>query len=702
MNKLLRLILVLAAFTVAAIQGRAFTATDMNLIPRVGSPSVSPDYKHFVTTVNVWDQVKNKKTTNLLLGDIVSSGSSATTRTLCKKSFVSDTNPMWVDDHTILFISNRNGHNNLWYIDINTPDAEPVQLTDYPVDIETAKYSSSNDRILFTATIYPGTTFEETVARDAEIASSRVKRQKWTKTFVRRWDSWYEDKYSHVFVTELSVGANGQQLTASPMAPVDLMGKMEGDCPSRPFGDSGEYAFSPKGDSYAFTTQLGDDKAWSTDLNVYVVDGLDGAEPQCITCGNNATDTSPAYSPDGRYIAYLAMAIPGYESDYKHIRIYDRETKTTRALADAWDVSVSAVRWSADGKTIYAEATDDAISKIYAVSVADGSVAEFAGEHTSSGYNIIPCVDDSNKKCAVYAMTSFSNPAEIFMTKSSGEIVQLTHESAAVLKDVEFTETLNFHFKGANDDEVQAWIQKPYGFDPAKKYPVVVMIHGGPESAWADSFHYRWNAQVFAAKGFVLFAPNPHGSSSFGSAFTKSILKDWGGKPYRDIMIGLDALGKEYEWADVENAGAIGASYGGYMINWINTQTDRFKCLVCHDGLFDTIANYWQTDELYFPYMEFGGLPTDEGNVYEQFSPSTFANKMNTPELIIHGGMDYRIPDVVGLSIFNNLQRRGVDSVFIRFPYENHYVTNPNNSIYWYDKVTEWLAKYLVEDNNKK
>lgn len=699
MKKLLRLILVLAAFIIAASQGRPFTATDMNKIPRVGSPSVSPDNKHFVTTVNVWDQEKNKKTQNLLLGELSATGLS-NTRTLCKKQFVSDSNPLWIDDNTILFLSNRNGNNNFWVADITNPDADPVMLTEFPVDVETAELSSSKDRVVFSASVYPGKTFAETAALDAEIASSRSHSQKWTKTFVRRWDSWYEGKYSHVFTAELTFSQ--AKWTISSDKVVDLMGEMEGDCPSRPFGDSSEYAVSPNGDSFAFTTQLGDDKAWSTDLNVYVVDKVGGAA-ECITCDNNATDTTPAYSPDGKYIAYVAMAIPGYESDYKHIRIYDREAKTTRKLADDWDVSVSSVSWSADGAYLYAVVTEDALTKVYKVNVQDGIPSEFAGEHTSSGFNIIPCVDDSKKECAVYTMTSFSDPAEVYMTTANGAIpVRLTTETKAVLSGVEFTETINFHYKGADDDEIQAWIQTPYGFNSSLKYPVVVMIHGGPESAWQDSFHYRWNAQLFAAQGFVLFAPNPHGSISFGANFTKAILREWGGKPYQDIMMGLDAMGAEYEWADITNAGAIGASFGGYMINWINSQTDRFKCLVCHDGIFDTIANYWQTDELYFPYIEFGGLPTDEGNVYEKWSPSTYANKMNTPELIIHGGLDYRIPDVVGLSVFNNLQRRGVDSVFIRFPNENHYVTNPNNSIYWYGKVNEWLKKYLVDDENRK
>ena len=416
MNKLLRLILVLAAITLAACQGRPFTATDMNKLPRVGSAAVSPDNKHFVTTVNVWDQDKNKKTTNLLLGDVAGAGS-VNARTLCKKAFVADTNPMWADDTSIIFLSNRNGHNNLWLADISAPEADPVQLTDYPVDIETAKLSLGSGHVVFTATVYPGSTFEETAAKDAEIAASRVQRQKWTKTFVRRWDSWYEDKYSHVFAAKLSKESGSWAVSRD--APVDLMSTMEGDCPSRPFGDSSEYAFSPKGDSFAFTTQLGNDKAWSTDLNVYVVDGV-GSEAQCITCENNATDTTPAYSPDGRYIAYVAMAIPGYESDYKHIRIYDREAKTTKALAENWDVSVATVEWSDDGKYLYAVATDDAITKVYKVSVSDGSVTEFAGEHTSSGFNVIPCVDDANKKCSLYTMTSFSNPAEIFMSKRGG------------------------------------------------------------------------------------------------------------------------------------------------------------------------------------------------------------------------------------------------------------------------------------------
>ena len=696
MNKLLRLILVVAAAMAAAAQGGPFTSTDLNEMPRVGTPVVSPDGKHFVTTVNTWDKAANKKTTNLVLGE-VSSDSKA--RVICKKNYVVDTNPFWSPDgKAIFFLSNRAGQMNFWRIYTDSPDVEPVQMTDFPVDIETAKPVAGGNSVMFSASVYPDLTMEQTALKDDELKKWPVTRQKWTKTFVRRWDSWYEDKYNHVMYIMMETDGNGKWVI--PNSYKDLMSGLEGDCPSRPFGDAGEYAGSPTEKAFAYTTQLGNDKAWSTDLNVYEV--ASSGEVTCISCGNNATDTSPVYSPDGKYIAYLAMAIPGYESDYKHIRIYDRSAKTIRHVADDWDVSIASLQWSEDGKYLYAEAADDARNKLYKVDVATGAVAEFAGAHTSSGFNVIKCTDDANKQCAVFSMSDFAHPAEIYMSTSTGAIVPLTALTEAALKGIEFTESIDFRFEGSNGDTVQAWVHKPYGWTEGGKYPVVVYIHGGPESAWEDTFHYRWNPQVIAAQGYVVYAPNPHGSSTFGSNFTKAILRDWGGKPYNDIMMGLDAVGKKFEWADTTNAGAMGASYGGYMINWINTQTDRFKCLVCHDGLFDTTANYWQTDELYFPYIEFGGLPTDNDTVYEKWSPSTYANRMNTPELIIHGGFDFRIPDVVGLSVFNNLQRRGVDSVFMRFPYETHFVTNPNNSIYWHTKIIAWLDKYLKADNSKK
>lgn len=696
------LLLLLSSISMISLtNGREFTATDMNIMPKVGVPVADAAHNRYVFTVNTWNQTSNKKTQVLHLGKLDAAGIAATLPPVEGKV---DANPLWVSArNTLLFVSNRgtSGQLNLWGVKVTDDNkfGEPYQITDYPVSIETAKIRGEK-LIAFSASVYPGLNFEETVKRDKEIADSPVKVQQWDKTFVRRWNFFYENKYSHVFAVEIKYDAAKDRIVVAG-EPTDVMGTMEGDCPSKPFGDEGEYAISNNARYISFTTQVGNDKAWSTDLNVYEYD-IEKKTIDCITCGNEATDTAPAYSPDDRYIAYLAMKIVRYESDTKHIRIFDRSQNSSHYVAFDWDRSVDSIAWSDDGKTLYAGAADEGYGCYFSVNIESQTVQKLLGEHTSTGLNIIPC--DSTQKtgqssgiCALYARSDLAHPSEIFRSNADGTTTQMTSVTAEVMAEIDMTRYYDLRIPGANGDMIQAWFHKPFNWRAGRKYPLVLYIHGGPESPWEDMFHYRWNPQLIAAQGYAVLAPNFHGSQSFGEKFTQSILEDWGGKPYIDLMKSVDYIIDHYDWVDGTRVGAMGASYGGYMINWINSQTDRFKCLVCHDGFFDTFSMYWQTDELYFPDKELGGIPTDpEANKrYKKWSPSSYADKMNTPELVIHGAMDYRIPDVAAISLFNNLQRRGVDSAFIRFPNADHFILDPNDSIYWHSEVIGWLDKYL-------
>jgi len=342
---------------------------------------------------------------------------------------------------------------------------------------------------------------------------------------------------------------------------------------------------------------------------------------------------------------------------------------------------------------------DRALGKVFRYDLDTKSAETILGEHLNSGYNLIPCEDDSSMTCCLYAQNSFQSPAEIYKTNSAGIITQLTHFNTETMKNFNMSETINYIYKGANGDDVQAFVFKPADFVPGKKYPLLLMIHGGPETPWEDNFHYRWNVQPFTAQGYAVVMPNIHGSDSFGDDFRTSIIEDWGGKPYTDLIMLIDALGNSFDWIDSTNVGALGASYGGYMINWINSQTDRFKCLVCHDGMFDVIAFYYYTDELYFIEKEFGGRPFDspQPEPYTKFNPAYHVANMKTPQLIIHGSTDYRIPDVSGFGMFTALQRKGIESRLIRFPEENHWVVNPNNSIEWHKEIIAWLDKFLKQ-----
>jgi len=390
------------------------------------------------------------------------------------------------------------------------------------------------------------------------------------------------------------------------------------------------------------------------------------------------------------------MKEPGYESDTLCVMIYDLVTKEVTPLNPKNDISWGPVQFSPDGTRMYSSTLDINGTHFFELK-SDGITPLFQKQNgTFAALAFAPCSDDDTTQCPLFLLHFFDKPTEVYMLTKAKKVVQMTNENKDALKDVEFTPATLYTFEGANNDTVYGWLHKPYGFQEGKKYPLVMYIHGGPEDCWSNEFHYRWNPQLISARGYAVFEPNLHGSvcASQGSAFTRSIRANWGGWPYEDVLAGMEFL-RQFDWIDVDNAGAMGASYGGFMMNWLNSQTDKFKCIICHDGLFDTIAMYYETDELYFMKNEFNGTPTDPASVFVKYSPSTYAANMKTPELIFHGGMDFRISEVQAFGVFNNLQRLGVDSRLVRFPDENHWVVNPSNSIYWHSEVYDWLRKYL-------
>jgi dipeptidyl aminopeptidase/acylaminoacyl peptidase len=474
--------------------------------------------------------------------------------------------------------------------------------------------------------------------------------------------------------------------------PLDLMKGVDADCPTKPFGGAEEYAWSPDGKEIAYTAQLADGIAWSTDLNVFTVP-VTGGSAKCITAANKATDTGPAYSPDGTTIAYRAMARPGFESDRLRIALYDRAKGESRTLTEAWDRSPSDLVWSPDGKSLLATASESARQKLFQVDATSGQAQLVVGDHYNSGATYL---GRGGNPRIVYAQDSLTAPAEIFTANADGSSAKrLTHVTDERMKLARVSQPAEFTFAGAGGERVQAWILKPVGFEEGKKYPVAFVIHGGPQGAIEDHFHYRWNPQAFAGAGFAVIAVNFHGSTGFGQAFTDSISGDWGGKPFEDLMKGLDHALANYAWLDADRVAALGASYGGWMINWINGHTKRFKCLVNHDGGFDEFANYFTTEELWFPEWEFKGVPWERPELYDKFSPSRYVKEWQTPTLVIHGANDFRLVDAEGIATFTALQRRGIPSQLLYFPDENHWVLKPKNSIVWHDTIIAWLKRWL-------
>ena len=641
---------------------------------RLSDPQPSPDGKWIVFTRRTWDEKANKVYNNLWLASM----DGKTLRQLTSAR-ASDTGARWSPDgRVIAFVSTRSGSSQIWTIDVS--GGEAAKKSDFPIDVDNLQWSPDGARFSFSAEVYPDCAdIECTAKRDKEKDDSPVKARVYTKLMIRHWDTWEDGKRSHIFVWSGRAGAE----------PIDVMKRADGDAPTKPFGGAEEYAWSPDGKEIAFTAKIVDNEAWSTDLDIYVA-ATDGTGYRCITVPNEAVDTTPAYSPDGKTIAYLAMARPKYEADRQRVMLYDRAAGKSRALTETWDRSAGSVVWAEDGRKLFVTAEDTARQKVFSVDAAAGVVGAIVKDHFNAGLAV------AAGGRLVFTQDSLTSPAEIYSCRTDGtDLRRLTGVNDARVADARMSQPEEFWFKGARDEKVHGWILKPVGFVAGRKYPLAFIIHGGPQGSWEDHFHYRWNFQAYTGAGYVAVAIDFHGSTGYGQAFTDAINGDWGGRPYEDLMKGLDYVLASYPYIDADRVGALGASYGGYMINWIAGHTDRFKCLVSHDGEFDEKASYYTTEELWFPEWEWGGTPWEKKTVYEHFSPGEYVTSWKTPMLVIHSALDFRLPETEGFAVFTALQRRGIPSKLLYFPDENHWILKAKNSILWHDTVIGWLDQWL-------
>jgi dipeptidyl aminopeptidase/acylaminoacyl peptidase len=473
--------------------------------------------------------------------------------------------------------------------------------------------------------------------------------------------------------------------------PVDVMRMMDADSPSKPFGGAEEFTFTPDGGSIVFTARdAGREEAWSTNLDLFLspVDGT--AAPQDLTADNDATDTRPVFSPDGRQLAWLAMSRPGYEADRYRIMVRAWPEGAAREIAPSWDRSAETLVWSKDGKKIFTTANNVGHQSLFAIEVGSGKAATVVREgwvNSIAGFS-------GNR--VVFDLDHLKSPAEIYSASLDGKNVeQLTDINAEEVAVARWGEPEQFSFKGANDDVVYAWIVKPVDFDPAMKYPVAFIVHGGPQGSMGNHFHYRWNPQFYAGAGYGAVFVDFHGSTGYGQAFCDAIRDDWGGKPLEDLQKGLDAALAKYPFLDGDRVVALGASFGGYMINWMAGQMpDRFRAFVCHDGNLDERFAYFDTEELWFPEWDHMGTPWDNPEGYAKHNPIEHVAKWKTPMLVIHGGKDFRVVETQGMATFTALQRRGIPSRFLHFPDENHWVLKPANSIQWHNEVRAWIDRW--------
>jgi dipeptidyl aminopeptidase/acylaminoacyl peptidase len=668
--------LALCAAPAVAAAPHPFTVHDMLAMQRISEPRVSPDGKRVVFVVRTTDMAENKGRTSLWL--VQADGGGLRRLTAAQAS---DSDPQWSPDGmTILFLSTRSGNSQVWRIPVDGGEAE--QVTNLPLDASNLLLSGDGRLMALSMEVFPGGPgVEGTKQKLAEAAKRKSTGRVYERVFVRHWDTWNDGRRSHLFV--MPVTGKG--------APVDVMPNMDADTPSKPFGSSNEFTFTPDGRELVFTARdAGRREPWTTNFDLYRVPIDASTLPVCLTAGNKAWDCQPSFSPDGKTMAYLAMSRPGYEADRFRIVLREWPGGEERVLTEAWDRSPGEICWSADGKSVYAVAPNVGQHSLFAIDVVTGraSVVVDDGDVQS------PAVCGAG---IIYSLSGLQSPAELFRVRADGterrRLTRLNAERVAAGRMGDFEQ---FSFPGYGKEAVYAYLVKPADFDPAGKYPVALLIHGGPQGSFGNTFHYRWNPQVYAGAGYAALMVDFHGSVGYGQAFTDSIRGDWGGKPLEDLKRGLAAAVARYPWMDGERVGALGASYGGYMINWIAGQwPDRFRCLVNHDGNLDERMAYFDTDELWFPEWEHLGTPWTNPAGYEKQNPLNYVGRWKTPMLVIHGAKDYRVADTQGIATFNALQRMGIPSKLLYFPDENHWVLAPRNSVLWHETVIGWLDRWL-------
>jgi dipeptidyl aminopeptidase/acylaminoacyl peptidase len=653
-----------------------FSIQDMLAMQRISEPAVSPDGARVVFTVRSTDLEANQGRTDLYL---VHSDGRGLRRLTADPA--DDHNPCWTPDgKSILFLSTRSQRSQVWRIAVDGGEAE--QVTDLPLDVANLVVGPDGRQLAFTLEVFPdAATPAQTRQRLDDLAERKSSGLIFDRVFVRHWDTWKDGRRSHLFV--LPADGSG--------TPVNVMRHMDADTPSKPFGGADEFTFAPDGRQLVFTARdVGRREAWSTDFDLYRVPVDGSAPPECLTPENEAWDCCPLFSPDGRTMAYLAMSRAGYEADRFRIVLRQWPDGPQRVLAPDWDRSPSSLCWSASGNSLLATADHLGQRSLFSIDFASGQPRLLVEQGTV----VSPCLLGDR---ILFGLNHLGSPTELFSIRPDGtdrqRVTDINAEQVAAARMGRFEQ---FTFVGAGGEQVYAYVVKPVDFDPGKKYPVAFLIHGGPQGSFGNMFHYRWNPQAYAGAGYAAVMVDFHGSVGYGQAFTDSIQCDWGGKPLEDLQLGLAAALDRYPWMDGDRVGALGASFGGYMINWIaGNWPDRFRCLVNHDGNLDERMAYYDTEELWFPEWDHEGTPWENPEGYERHNPVNFVANWRTPMLVIHGARDYRVVDTQGLGTFNALQRRGIPSRLLYFPDENHWVLKPHNSILWHQTVIGWLDQWL-------
>ena len=666
---------------IAPTDEHPFSARDLLALDRIGDPQLSPDGKQVLYSVRKTDLEQNRGRKDLwvlaLDGD----------RPPVQLTHDPDNEdaPRWLPDgRHFLYLAKHDGHAQIFRGSLDGDP--PTVLTRLPVDITTYTLSPDGRTIAFAADVFPDCDPGNALACTGERLAARARKdsssgQLHTRLFVRHWDTWKDGRRSQLFVLPVDASRPPRSLTHT----------LDADVPSKPFGDADEWAFSPDGKHLAFSARLaGKSEPWSTNFDIFVAP-LDGATPPVnLTESNLAWDTNPAFSPDGKHLAYRAMTRPGFEADRFRVMLQTWPEGQPKELAPDLDRSADDLLFSADGAQLYFTAQDLGQTALFAQDLAGGPprplLADGAVSHLRRFGDRI-----------LFLHNSLRGPDELkSIARDGSDLRQHTQINTVKLAAARMGEVLPLEFIGANKELVRGMVIKPVDFDPAKKYPVAFIIHGGPQGSFGNRWSFRWNPQTYAGAGFAVVSVDFHGSTGYGQAFTDAIQDDWGGKPLVDLKAGLAAALAQQPWLDGERVCALGASYGGFMVNWIASQwPDAFKCLVNHDGVFDNRMMYYATEELWFPEWEHKAPYWQNPARHELHNPANYVDKWKLPTLVIHGGLDHRIPETQGIATFTALQRRGVPSQFLFFPDENHWVLKPANSLLWHKTVEDWLDTWL-------
>ncbi|MEJ2085069.1 MAG: S9 family peptidase [Acidobacteriota bacterium] len=666
---------------VGVAETKPFTAQDLVEMERISDPAVSPDGDRLVFVRRSTDLTANRAQTDLWL--VATDGSGLRQLTSHEAN---DSNPRWAADGSkVYFLSSRSGSSQVWKI--ASDGGEASRVTDLPFDVGNLVLSSAAGPIAVTIDVFVDCPdLQCSRKRFEELENRQISGRLYEQLFVRHWDTWKDGTRSHLFVVPSE--GDGE--------PIDVTRGRDADVPSKPFGGTDEIAFTPDGEGIVFTMRdVGATEPWSTDFDLYYAPVDGSREPDCLTEDNQAWDTGPIFSPDGKTLAYRAMQVPGYESDRFRIMLREWPEGSTRNLPEDWDLSPSTLLFSPDGKKIFATAGDRGQVSLFSIDVASGRVETIV----DSGHVRSPSLAGDR---IVFGRDTLTAPVDLFaIGHSGGEIERLTSINSDRLKAVEMGEAEQFSFPGWNGERVYGYVVKPARFESGGTYPVAFLIHGGPQGSFGNDFHYRWNPQTYAGAGYGVVMIDFHGSTGYGQDFTDSIAGDWGGKPLEDLQKGLAAALQQYRWLDGDRVCALGASYGGYMINWIaGNWPDRFRCLVNHDGVFDNRMMYYATEELWFPEREHGGTYWQNQEAFERHNPVNHVEDWRTPMLVVQGELDYRIPVTQSLATFTALQRQGIPSQLLYFPDENHWVLKPANSVYWHETVEAWLDRWLRGDES--